>query len=74
MGLGAGGTGFSTLGGAGIGALATAGIGAGPPEMKSGIFKSFGSLSVGGAFSVFSVRRKLSGLGGFETIVTRGSK
>jgi len=73
-GFGLAGVALSTFAGAGVGDLATAGIGAGPPEIKSGIFKSFGSLRAGGAFSVFRVRRELSGLGGLEIIVTRGSK
>ncbi len=68
-GAGAGGLGGA---GAGVAFLGGAGANAGPPEMKSGTNTSLGSLSFGGA-GVFSVTRKLSGLGGLEMIVMRES-
>jgi len=60
--------------GVACGNLADFGSGDAPPEIKSGTLESIGGLTSNGGFSVVIVRRKLSGWGGLETIVMRGSK
>lgn len=73
-GMGFSGAGVSTFSGVGGAGFPASGVGAGPPEIKSGIFKSLGGVGSGGRVSFLRVRRELSGCGGLEMMVTRGSK
>jgi hypothetical protein len=65
---------LSALSGGGRENLAASGVSDGPPEIRSGTFESMGGLKSEGGFSFVIVRRTLSGWGGLETIVMRGSK
>ena len=70
----AGGGVTAAFSGSGVGDLAGAGVGAGPPAIASGTCNSFTGLGSGGFVSFFRVNRVLSGCGGLETMVMRGSK